>query len=224
MTIAGVETGLRTGMYRGNIGLTVTKPNDVRFVDGTTVQFRQALYLDQGEVAAGKSVLAAAGPFTVRGRVISGVNIHARGESFNGVYVAGGRYTLSNARIKLTGNGDNDFAGVGAAVMSSGVGTTLIVDGADVSTQGADRPAVFVAAGSHLIVKSSVIKVRDGELPAGYVPNSGIGTMLTVPWMLGLAGDNRATNLVGTNTMATYIDSDIAAERWGGPLDRRRPI
>jgi hypothetical protein len=39
--------------------------------------------------------------------------------------------------------------------------------------------------------------------------------MRSVPWMLGLSGDNRATNLLGVNTKATYIKSYIGSEGWG---------
>jgi hypothetical protein len=39
--------------------------------------------------------------------------------------------------------------------------------------------------------------------------------MRSVPWMLGLSGNNRATNLLGTNTKATYINSYIGSEGWG---------
>jgi len=39
--------------------------------------------------------------------------------------------------------------------------------------------------------------------------------MKSVPWMLGLAGNCRATNVLGDNTKATYINSSVAAEGWG---------
>jgi hypothetical protein len=39
--------------------------------------------------------------------------------------------------------------------------------------------------------------------------------MRSVPWMLSLSGNVRATNLLGTNTKASYIDSTIRSEGWG---------
>jgi hypothetical protein len=39
--------------------------------------------------------------------------------------------------------------------------------------------------------------------------------MEDVPWMLGLSGNARATNLLGNGTKAAYVNSDISSEGWG---------
>jgi len=66
-----------------------------------------------------------------------------------------------------------------------------------------------------VIVKDSSIRVRDGALPSDYVPTVDLGYMEQVPWMLSIGGDNRATNLVGDGTNATYINSSIRSQGWG---------
>ena len=222
LTVDGVETAVAPGHYTGDVRLTPSDPNIVTFAGmpgagggAITHHLREALYLDATGIVANKSVLAAAGRPRLAHGVLSGAQIRSVGENFNGVYVAGGHYTLAGASINFTGNGGNDFAGYGAAVMSTGKGTTLVVDHARIRTHGAIRTAVIADDGSHLIVRNSDIATRNGVLPADYVSNVTPGEMKDVPWMLGLRGNCRATNLLGDNTQATYINSSIAAEGWG---------
>jgi hypothetical protein len=215
MTVNGIETGLRPGHYRGDIRLTVTTNNTVKFDETITHQFRQALYLDASGLIAHKSVTAAAGDYTLDGSLLTGARIRSAGENFNGVYVAAGNYTLKNADIQFSGNGGNDFAGYGAALMVAAPGATLVVDGARVKTRGVVRTAAVADKGGRLIVKNSELTALAGQLPPDYVPNTGLGTMKNVPWMLGLSGNNRATNLLGEGSTATYINSSISSQEWG---------
>jgi hypothetical protein len=215
LTVDGVETGIKPGTYQGDIVLTLTDANVVTFSDTLIHNFRQALYLNRSGVVTAKSVLPAAGHYSLINGILTGARIGSVGETFNGIYVASGTYTVKGATIDFTGNGGNDFAGYGAAVMATGKDTTLIVDGAKINTHGAVRTAVVADKGSNLIVKNSTIQTKGGKLPDDYVSNVTPGEMKDVPWMLGLAGNCRATNLLGDNTTATYINSSIAAEGWG---------
>lgn len=210
----GEETKIGTGVYRGNIVLTVAEANPVAY-QTYSFPFRQALYLDDTGIVDFKSVFAA-----VRGRRLTADNlrnirISSVGENFNGIYAAGGDYTIKNAKIDFFGNGRSDFAGYGAAVMSTGEGTTMVLDRAHIVTEGVVRSAIIAAEGSNMIVKNSYIQAYDGVLPDDYVPTIDTTQMRSVPWMLGLTGNCRATNLLGTNTKATYINSYIGAEGWG---------
>lgn len=215
MTVDGVETGLKPGTYRGEIVLTVTDPHLVKFDDLHQHRFRQALYVDAGGVVAAKSVLAAAGPVRVGDGLISGLRLRSTGDNFNGIVVAGGRWTLKDAEIDFTGNGGNDFAGYGAAILSDGRGTTLVVDGAKVRTRGAVRTAMVCNGGSNLVVKGSDIESSQGKLPDDYVSNVTPGQMKDAPWMLGIRGNVRTTNVLGDNTTCTYIGSRLVADGWG---------
>jgi hypothetical protein len=214
MTVDGVETGIVPGSYKGNIVLTLTQKNIFKYKQ-LDHQFRQALYLDKTGIVEAKSVLPAAGDYRLSNGVLTGVKITSRGESFNGIFVAGGTYTIKDAIIDFTGNGGDDFDGYGAAIMAAGKDTTLILDGARIKTRGAARPTVVATRNSNLIVKNSTLQAMNGILPADYVPNVELGKMRAVPWMLGLSGNCRATNLLGKNTTATYINTSISSESWG---------
>jgi len=220
LTVDGVETNLEPGTYAGKIALTRTEINPVEFrmmgpEPPVVHHFRQAIYLDETGLVADKSVLAAAGDYTLQGDTLSGADIRSQGENFNGVYVAGGKYTLKDVKVDFNGNGGNDFAGWGAGIMSAGEDVLLTVDGADVRTRGVVRTAFIADKGSTLVVKNSNIEAFDGVLPADYRPNTTPGKMWDVPWMLGLTGNCRATNALGDDTVVAYINSSVASENWG---------
>lgn len=214
MTVDGVERSIAPGTYTGDVVLDVTGDNVVPYKE-LTHYFRQALYVDANGVVAEKSASSAIIGGAVTDEGADNIQIKSEGENFNGVFVAGGTYTLNNTRIDFVGNGANDFAGYGAAVMATGPDTTLIVDHSEIITRGAVRTALITDEGAGVIVKNSRIEAYDGVLPGWYRPNSMLGYMWNVPWMLGLSGNNRATNMLGDGTRETFISSTMASERWG---------
>jgi hypothetical protein len=211
LTTMGVLTQIEPGAYKGNVVLTVTQTNPVIY-QKITFPLRQALYLNETGIVNDKSVPAAATYKKQSSSVIDDITIKSTGECFNGIYVAGGSYTLNNVRIDFKGNGRNDFAGYGAAIVGTGTKTRLVLDHADIKAQGTVRTGIIVDGGSNVIVKNSSIKTLNGVLPADYTPSVNTAEMRGG---LGGGGNNRATNLVGTNTRATYINSTIASEGWG---------
>ncbi|MFD4557307.1 hypothetical protein ACFWP5_23820 [Streptomyces sp. NPDC058469] len=234
LTVNGVETGgklseltdghggattvIAPGTYRGAVVLTVAEETDVAFSD-LVFPFRQAVFVDADGVHEDKSV-----PSEVRGGRVThthadDITLLSRGEAFNGVYVSGGAdYTVRGPKIGFVGNGRCDFIGYGAAVVGTGKGTTLVVDGATIRNEGVVRTAVIADATANVVVKNSTIHCADGDsVPAEY-PETGTGDtryMITVPWMLGISGNVRATNLLGASTRASYINSSISSEKWG---------
>ena len=218
LTVNGVETALQPGTYVGDVVLTPTDAHVVHFdfMDAHLVhRFRQAMYLDENGVVVERSVPAAIRGHRRHGGVITGLKIRSSGDAFNGVVAKGGNHHLMGPVIDLSGAGGDDFAGFGAGVLASGKDTTLVLDGARIRAQGVIRTAVAADHGSRLIVKNSSIETRDGVLPADYEPNVDMGAMLSAPWMLGIAGNNRATNLLGDGTQATFVNSSVKAQNWG---------
>ncbi|MEU6374952.1 hypothetical protein [Streptomyces sp. NPDC046909] len=213
----GVATAIAAGTYRGTIVLTVAEANDLTY-STLTLPFRQALYVDADGVDESKSVPSDVLGGTVTDTGASGITLTSNGEAFNGVYVTGGgSYTLTDPTIAFDGNGRCDFIGYGASVVGTGSGTTLVLDGANISNVGVVRTAVIADATANVIVKNSTLHCADGVVPDEY-PAAGTGDtryMITVPWMLGLSGNVRTTNLLGASTKASYINSTISSEKWG---------
>lgn len=226
LTVDGVETGqlltetggtatlIQAGTYRGDVVLTVAEANEVTY-ETLTFPFRQAVYVDGDGVARDKSVLAAVLGGKLTDTLARGVSITSTGECFDGVYVQDATYTLTRPTISLTGNGRCDFAGYGAAVVGDGSSTKLVLDGARISTKGVVRTAVIANDGANVVVKDSVLRTRNGVLPADYEATVETPYMESVPWMLGLDGNVRATNLIGKSSRATYLNSTVFSETWG---------
>jgi hypothetical protein len=235
LTVNGEETGQRLettggydlvfvpGAYTGEVVLTVADANPVEFTPmghaGSATEpivhpFRQAICVDENGFSESKSVLAAISGADPTARDAENLTIRSTGECFSGIYAASS-YSVDNVEINLAGNGRSDFSGYGAAVVGTGESTTLVLDSLTVSNRGVVRAAVVATNGANVIVKNSDIQTLDGELPADYLPTIDTAQMRSVPWMLGLSGNVRATNLLGTNTKATYINSSIASEGWG---------
>jgi len=226
LTADGVETGqlltetggtatlIQAGTYRGDIVLTVAAANKVTY-ETLAFPFRQALYVDADGVVRDKSVLAAVLGGRLTDTLARNVSITSTGECFDGVYVQDATYTLDRPTISLTGNGRSDFAGYGAAVVGDGSATKVVLDGARITNKGVVRTGVISDDGANVIVKNSYVRCRNGVLPADYQATVETPYMESVPWMLGLDGNVRATNLIGANSIATYLNSTVFSETWG---------
>ncbi len=219
----GYDLAFVPGTYVGEVVLTVSEANLVAYTpqggtgstSGPIVQpFRQALCVDSAGYSEFKSVLAALAGTAPATMGAEGLTINSTGECFNGVFAASS-YTLKNAEINLTGNGRSDLSGYGAGVVGTGQGTTLVLDGVSINTHGAARAALVASDGANVVVKNSELQSIDGELPGDYVATVDPTQIRSAPWMLGLSGNVRATNLLGTGTKTAYINSSISSQGWG---------
>ncbi len=214
MTVDGVETPMDPGTYTGDVVLTVTDEIPVTYGSLDTVYWRTAVYVKDGVYDSDKSVEAAQIKGTVTNTSATDLTLTSVGEDFNGIVVLGSStYTIDNPTITFTGNGGNDFSGYGAGIVSKDT-SNVTVNNAEIVNTGCVRTAIFAGGSSTMTVNNSNIEVYNGTLPDGYVTNTELGKMMEVPWQLGLSGNCRATNLVGTAT-ANYNNTSITAEGWG---------
>jgi hypothetical protein len=217
MTINAIETSIEPGEYTGDIVLTPTE-NIPIFYNGSgierTYNFRTGIYVNNGTYIPEKSVEAAAVGGEVTDNSAKDVRITSVGERFNGIIVTGdskSSYSIINPVINFTGNGGNDFAGYGAAIMTDGK-AEVTVDNARIVNKGCIRGAVWVGGNSIAHINNSYIEVQNGTVPEVFTTAPAF--MMEVPWSLGLTGNNRAT-LVAEYGTAYYNNSHIKAEAWG---------
>ena len=225
MTVNGVETPIEPKTYKGDIVLTPTEdiPVSVTGMASITYHYRTAVYIKDGKYVPEKSVASAVVGGTVSDTEAKDVSITSIGEKFNGIIVSGdtpSTYSIVNPVINFTGNGMNDFAGFGASIMTEGK-ATVTIENAKIKNTGAVRTAVWVGGDSVTTINNSDIETNNGTLPADYgwswtasksVNNRDV--MMAVPWMLGLIGNNRATNCLANGT-ANYNNTHIKAQAWG---------
>jgi hypothetical protein len=216
---------IKPGIYEGHIMLSITPEmllnRGAPFPAGNEPYlwpYRTGLYVDDTGVVTAKSVIAAIQAGTVTSTHASGLAMTSTGDYFNGLMFMGdANYTLYNPVLKLTGNGHDDFGGFGAAIRVAGT-ANVTINKATIITDGVTRSAVWVGGEGTTVVNDSYIKTGLGELPADWLggpfpPGKG-GSMLTVPWMLGISGNCRSTSVVAKGS-ATYNNCYIEAQRWG---------
>lgn len=226
MTVNGVETGQRVlstggtytvfkpGTYSGEIVLDVTAENTVPW-QGLNFDLRQALFVGGSGVVRDESVASAVQGGAIAGRTANGVSVHSTGQAFDGAYVENGRFRIDHSSFTLDGNGRSDFIGDGAAIVADGTKAHLVVNDTTIDNTGAVRTGVVVENGAHSLVKNSTIATHDGTLPKDYQPTVNLATMESVPWMLSIHGDVRATNVLGTDSYASYVNDSVSSTGWG---------
>lgn len=180
-------------------------PADVKYVAG--------VHIVDGRYDAASSMPSLVKATRVGDTVIDGLTITSDRGDLNGVLVQGDQsaVTLSNARMKLSGIGKDEFAGVGSgAMVTQGV---LVLRHVSIETSGAIRTALV--ANDHAIMKvfDSDLLAHGGPLPATYVRHIGPG-MMEAPPPLGISGTAR-TNLTMGQSESYFYRTRIVADGWG---------
>lgn len=209
----GIVTYIGAGTYTGAVVITVAVENIVDYQDREW-PIRQAIYVDAGGIDEAKSVLSAirAGQYDdARAR---NLQLRSTGESFNGIWVAGGDYQVVSPDIRFDGNARSDFIGYGAAIVGTG-GSHLVIDKADIHNRGVVRTTVVADGGATVIVKNSDLSVRDGVLPPEYENTGDLAFMMSCPWLLGMYGTVRAVNILGEQTKAVFLNTKVTTQTWG---------
>lgn len=214
LTVDGQQVPLVPGTYHGRVVLSVTDDIPVSFHGQDPHHFRAALFVKDGKPVASRSVSAALdGPSALDG-VVEAPRITSRGDRFNGIIVDGsGKYLINRPVIDFEGNGGNDFAGFGAALMATGQ-AEVTINRPMIRTHGAVRTSLFIGGNAVVNLNDAEIETFSGTLPADYKFTIEPGKMWEVPWMLGLSGNVRAVNLVGNGTL-NVTNSHIRAHGWG---------
>lgn len=224
VTVDGVETDIIPGeTYSGDIVINVVDKLSLSGHEGSMADwagsdYRAAIYLDEDGLEESASALSAAVGYSYddeTGTLTVG-SIESQGTTFNGIIVNEGSYRIQDGEIVFNGDGGNDFNGYGAAILITGENTEVIIDNVSIDTTGLVRGAMATANSAKVLVMNSTFQAHEGVLPDDYVQNveNVSGIMKAVPWTLGLTGNNRATNLLGSAT-STYFNSYISADGWG---------
>ncbi len=213
MTVGGVVRNMAPGRYSGDIRFSVTDDIPVEFFMGDPLHLTAAVCVEDGEYRAEKSVAAAAVGGDVDGG-IHGVSVEDKSDGFNALLVkGGGEYEIDGAVVNLEGDGGNDFCGFAAGICALD-DVKLTVKNSQVTVRGVARPAVFTGGHTVTRLENVVVRAYNGVLPAEYRDSIMPGEMKCVPWMLGLRGNCRATNLADYG-IAYWDNCQVYSEGWG---------
>lgn len=221
MIADGIETGIKPGTYK-NVELVITSKlnrspvgDNNRGVDN----FRAAIYVDESGLVDSLSVSEAVSGGSVTTASASGITINSTSDNFNGIIVNGAvDYSIKDSSFNFLSESDgsdvSDFNGYGA-VISAYNDARMTVDKVSIHTEGVARPAFFVYDYADVLVTDSSFKVMGGTLYDGYVNSADTSIMVAPPWVLGITGSARATNLMGKCSSFTVVRTDANADSWG---------
>ncbi len=221
LTVNGVETPLAEGTYE-NATLTQSEAygqfGSSSQGDAADYAYRSALYVDAGGVNEAKSALDVIQGGKVYDTKAEGFSIVSTSDSFSGVIVDGAEYTISDASLTLDSASDgsnvNDFTGLGTAIINANQGILTLLR-TTIKTSGVAKLALLTDSGAATLVQDSEISVRGGTLYDGYINNSNMATMVSPPWVLGIAGNARLSNIEGKYSLLTVVNSKLTSSGWG---------
>ena len=136
----------------------------------------------------------------------------------NGIIVVDADYVISNTEINLLTDADGsdtcDFSGRGSAIAVYGSQANVTVEDSTLHTAGVATMPVFADDGATLTIKNSTLQSDGGTLNADYLNTPDQALMVAPPWILGIMGTSRCTNMMGDNTTTNVIDSETSAGAW----------
>ncbi len=136
----------------------------------------------------------------------------------NGILVLNADYAISNANISLLTDADGsdtcDFSGRGSAIAAYGSEANVTVEDSTILTSGVATMPVFADDGATVTIRNSALQSDGGTLSADYMNTPDQALMVAPPWILGIMGTSRCTNMMGDNTTTNVIDSETSAGAW----------
>ena len=180
--------------------------------------YRTALYVTKdGIVHEGSAAKAiSGGSFDDAGA--EGISLESSSADFSAVIVDGGEYSLKNTKLSLKSDADGkdtcDFVGLGSAVGAFN-GAQVDIENCEIETTGVARCTVFCDNGSDVVIKDSKLSALGGKLYDGYVNSADFNYMVATPWVLGIMGNARGTNLMGDKASMVLVNTDVKVSNWG---------
>ena len=202
----------------GQIGSWSMGGHDANAIEGDDYAYDAALYVTADGIDPDKSAADRIAGGTYDGETASGIVIDDSTSGHNGIIIAGKDYTVSGAEITMLTDADgtdtSDFSGKGSAIAVYGDDTHVTVKNSTVHTAGVATMPVFVDDGATVTVRSSVLQSDGGTLYSGYLSTPTQTLMVAPPWILGIMGNSRCSNLMGDYTTLNVVDSETSAGAW----------
>lgn len=221
MLVNGVETAMKPGTYK-NVELIITSrfhQSPAGETDRGVDDFRTALLINGDGMDTGRSVTQAISAGSYDAKSATGLVIESDSGNFNGIMADGDiEYHVSNAVFKFNSNSNgldsSDFSGYGAALAAYN-GAKLTVTDSEIEVGGVARLAFYAFGGADILIEDSEFSVHGGNLYEAYPNSADFSAMVAPPWVLGITGSARGTNMMGNKTTFTMVRTRAEAANWG---------
>lgn len=206
-TVNGLDEGLCSWTTGGTEAGTV---------NGDDYAFTPVIYINEGAYDKERSIVGDAA--NVTDTELSDLTLTVEKEGVNGIIVNNSDYTIKDSTINLNapdadGSLTCDFSGLGSAIAVYGKSALQIIN-TEIYADGVANLAVFADNGSSALLNQVKLHSDGGTLYEDYINSPNQGTMVAPPWILGIMGNSRATNLMGDNSTMSVVDSEVSASNW----------
>ncbi len=152
------------------------------------------------------------------GTTAAGLTLDDGESGHSGILVVDTDYTIKGADISLITTADGsdtcDFSGKGSAIAVFGPDADVTVEDSSIHTAGVATMPVFADDGATLTIRTSVLQSDGGTLHSAYMNTPDQSLMVAPPWILGIMGTSRGSNMMGDDTTTNVIDSEVSAGAW----------
>lgn len=208
MTVDGVVTDAKPGTYAGKIVLEVLERVE-QFSDFKN-DYRCVVFADEGGVHPERSALSGLVGGEVSDSGVTGGTVTIHGDRYNGIAVNNGTFRIRGTKFEVEGRGGDDFEAYGAAI-TVGNQAEVVAEDVDIHTHGCISSGIITAGDSQVLIRDSVIDCH-GDTNEGYFTK--FPHLTEVPWVLGLHGTLRSTNVLDQSN-TTYYNCKARSNGWG---------
>ena len=191
---------------------------DASSAEGDDYAYDAALFITENGVDDAKSAMGRAVSGSFDDKVMADLVLSDSVSGHNGIIVSNASYTIKNASIEMLTDADGtdtcDFSGKGAAVAAFGKDANVTLENSTIHTSGVATMPLFADDGATLTVKDSKLQSDGGTLYREYLSTPDQKLMAAPPWILGIMGNARCLNLMGTDTTVNVLDSETSAGAW----------
>ena len=202
----------------GQLGSWSMGGTDASSEEGNDYAYDSALYITSEGIEEDKSSTDRIEGGSYDGTSASGITIDDDTSGHNGILIDNAAYSITDAEINLLTDADGtdtcDFSGKGTAVAAFGSDAEVTIEDSSIHTSGVATMPVFADDGATLTIKNSTLQSDGGTLSSDYLNTPSQGLMVAPPWILGIMGTSRCSNMMGTDTTTNVIDSDTSAGAW----------
>ena len=214
----GEALGDKQSRAEGQLGSWSMGGTDADSIDGADYAYDAALYVTAEGISEDQSAADRISSGSYDATSAEGIVLNDSEPGHNGILIYNADYEVTNAEINMLTDADGtdtcDFSGKGSAIAAFGSDAHVTVSDSTIHTAGVATMPVFADDGATVTIKHSTLQSDGGTLYSEYMNTPSQTLMVAPPWILGIMGNARCTNMMGSNTTTNVIDSETSAGAW----------
>ena len=214
----GDAPGGQQSQVEGQLGSWSLGGTDADSIGGDDYAYDAALYITAEGIDTEKSSTDRISSGDYDETSASGIVIDDSQSGHNGILIVDAEYTITGASIDMLTDADGsdtcDFSGKGTAIAAFGSGANVTIEDSTIHTSGIASMPIFADSGATVTIRNSTLQSDGGTLSSEYLNTPSQTLMVAPPWILGIMGNSRCSNMMGRDTTTNVIDSETSAGAW----------